>query len=67
MIGQRSVTTEGLVFYYYPTSHTTTPHTTRTTIKNVVEHKMSTPQDKYHGRCTPRDIYEFRLNKFVFF
>ena len=26
MIGQRSVTTEGLVFYY-PTSHTTTPHT----------------------------------------
>jgi hypothetical protein len=54
MIGQKSVTTEGLYSVllshipHHNTQHTTpqtTPQTTRTKIKNVVKHKMSTPQE----------------------
>jgi len=50
MIGQKSVTTEGLYSVllshipHHNTQHTT-PQTTRTKIKNVVKHKMSTPQE----------------------
>ena len=50
MIGQKSVTTEGLYSVLlshipHPTPQHTTPQTTRTKIKNVVKHKMSTPQE----------------------